>query len=326
MKQELRLPACEHERILTAFSIGLPPLFRILLMLITVCGNARGQSGNSGTLCQEVGQNFTPDITIGSSLWSVTNTSSLGVNDWTNKKIRVNGTLVVDSDFSIHSCILAMEKNAVIQINGAVHFSSYDSKYFRCINSWKGFVLKGGQSDFWFNRIEDALVAIDVQSANAHSIIAGNTFNRNDVGVNANGVALNAIMVSNRFDCTSNLNGLSRHSKAGIQLTNCPAASIGWPGNDTGYRNVFSNQANGLLSSNSMATVWLSTFYSNAYGVHADGGNLVVEGSNGGLRTTFIKDTNDIYVNSCNLEVFNCYMDSCKLVNITSRKITIWNA
>ncbi|MFZ4783823.1 MAG: hypothetical protein ACOYLC_16030, partial [Armatimonadaceae bacterium] len=118
------------------------------------------------TLCQQIGGNFVPNITIGINENSVTTTSSLlGIAGWTNQKVLINGTLVVNSNFLISGCSLKMGKNAVIRIDPNITFQSVLSKYFRCGSDfWTGFVAMGGTANFWFNQIEDASIAIDIKS------------------------------------------------------------------------------------------------------------------------------------------------------------------
>lgn len=53
------------------------------------------------TLCQQIGDNFIPDITVGSNENSITTTSSLGVSSWYTQNVVVNGTLVINSNFHI---------------------------------------------------------------------------------------------------------------------------------------------------------------------------------------------------------------------------------
>jgi len=291
------------------------PIFILLLTLFFNLNSIIAQI--VPTLCQQVGQNFVPDITIGILPSSLNYSSDQGA-DWTNKKVYIDGTFVINSNFQIHTCTLKMGKNAKIQIDPNVNFASYFSKYFRCASTWTGFVAMGGNSVFFFNHIEDAATAFDIKSASASIVVAANNINRNNVGLNASGIAVNALIAANIFDCTSSLNGTIISSFAGVQLSNCPSAAIGLTLNEPVYRNIFRNQRSGIRLSNSTASIGLSTFYNDGKGVLADYSNVTIQGVNADLTSVFLKNVNDIYATHSNLTVFLCYMDSCKQNNISS--------
>jgi len=270
------------------------------------------------TLCQHFDENFTPDVTIGTWPSSFTTTSSLGITGWTGQKIEINGILSVNTNFQIQNCTLRMGKNAVIRIEPSVTFGSTTSKYFRCLSTWKGFEVMGGTANFLFNHIEDAEFAVDVKSSTASLIIAGNYFNRNRIGVNAAGIAVNAIIVANEFNSTSRVNGSTAPSFAGVQLTDCPSAMIGLTAQIPGYRNVFKGQTHGIILSNSTSSVGLSTFYRNFTGITANQSNIIVRGVDANLRSLFVQNHNDIRTTRTSMEVFHCFMDSCRANNISS--------
>ena len=262
-----------------------------------------------------------PNITVGSNDNSITTTSSLlGIAGWTNQKVLINGTLVVNSNFLISGCSLKMGKNAVIRIDPNITFQSALSKYFRCGSDfWRGFVAMGGTTSFWFNQIEDASIAIDVKSSSANLVVVGNKINRNNKGIFASGVAVNAIVAANTFDCTSPLNGSALpFAFAGIELSKCSAV-IGRTDNVPGYRNVFKKQNFGIKLSKTTITVGLSTFNNNGIGVSADSAsNVTVRGVDAGLTTNTSLNGRDIYTERSSLKVFNCSLDSCKEDNISA--------
>ncbi|MDO8366728.1 MAG: T9SS type A sorting domain-containing protein [Saprospiraceae bacterium] len=271
------------------------------------------------TLCQQIGGNFVPNITIGTNESSVTLTSNLGISAWNSQKVVINGTLVIDSDFLIYSCSLKMGKNAVIRIDPDVNFQTVFSKYFRCGNDlWRGFVAMGGTSYIWFSHIEDANTSMDIRSAIANVVMVGNSFNRNQKGMFAQNIAVNALIIANTFDCTTPLNGsASPFAFAGVHLTNCPSAMIGRIDHPA-YRNIFRNLSYGVRLSNSTTEIGLSTFVNNTIGVSANGSMITVRGADAGLTTNFSLNQNDIHTRSTSLKVFHCYLDSCKNNNITS--------
>ncbi|MFN0213039.1 MAG: hypothetical protein ACKVT2_02180, partial [Saprospiraceae bacterium] len=287
----------------------------ILALSFTIAASVNAQQ----TLCQQIGGNFVPDFTIGTDDTSSTTISSLGIAGWTSKKVVVNGTLVIDANFNITSCSLKMGKNATIRINPNVSFQSLFSKYFRCGSDfWTGFVAMGGTSGIWFNHIEDASMAMDIKSTNAGVVLAGNFINRNNIGMNAAGIAVNAIVAANTIDCTSPLNSASLISFAGVHLTNCPSATIGRTDLVPAFRNIFKRQSFGIQLNFSTATVGLSTFNKNMRGVNAVLSNVTIQGADFGLTTNFSLNREDVYAISSSLNVFFCLMDSCEINNINS--------
>jgi hypothetical protein len=213
-----------------------------------------------------------------------------------------------------------MGKNAVIQIDPNITFQSVLSKYFRCGNDfWKGFVVLGGTADFWFNHIEDASIVLDIKSPSASLVVVGNKINRNNKGLFAENIAVNAIVAANTFDCTSPLNGSALpFASAGIELINCSAV-IGRTENVPAYRNVFRKQNFGIKLSKSTVTVGLSTFNNNGIGVSANSSsNVTVRGVDAGLTTNTSLNGKDIYTERSSLKVFHCLLDSCKEDNISA--------
>lgn len=272
------------------------------------------------TLCQQIGENFVPQVVVGTDHTSVTTTAQLGSAGWSFQNIEINGLLIVNTGFSIQSCKLRMGRNATIQIEPNVLFQSVGSQYFRCgTNLWTGFVLNGGAGNFFFNHIEDASVAIEIKSSATNAVLLTNTFNRNNKGVRAQGIAVNALLAGNTFSCNRPLNGVTLRSYAGVELRNCSAATIGRTEAVPGYRNVFMEQDFGVVMSNSTASLGLSEFYNNRNsGVYARRSLLTVRGADQALRTDFVQNNADLKSDQSSLNVFYCYMDSCKTINISS--------
>ena len=293
-------------------------IFRILPLVLSL--NATNVLSAQQTLCQQIGGNFIPDIIIGVSELSVTNTSSLDLSGWTNKKVFIHGALVVDTDFQIHTCTLSMGKNATIIINNGKTLNSYFSRYFRCgSNTWAGFVAFGN-CNLFCNHIEDAGTAMEIRNTNAGVILVANNFNRNNRGLVAQNIVVNAMLAGNIFNCSTPVNGTNTPlALAGIQLTNCPAASIGFTNHVPGHRNIFKKQTNGIRLNNTTASIGLSSFNDNLTGISIDKSNVIIRGADTDLNTQFSKNGNDIYSFATSLRVSLCYFDSCKNNNITAR-------
>lgn len=271
-------------------------------------------------LCMQIGQNFVPHDVVGANDNSITHTSSLGGPGWSFQNIEINGLLIVNTNFNIQSCKLKMGSNARIQVEPGVLFQSVGSQYFHCGNKfWKGFFLNGGTSNFYFNHIEDAKIAVEIKSADARAVMLANLFNRNERGVYAQNIAVNALLAGNTFSCHLWLNAGSYYSYTGIELINCPAATIGRTEAVEGYRNKFKDQQRGIYLLNSTATIGLSEFKNNRdCGISARNSVFTIRGAHLNMTSDFSNNEADVMAESSSMNVFYCYMDSCKTNNITS--------
>jgi hypothetical protein len=143
--------------------------------------------------------------------------------------------------------------------------------------------------------------------------VVGNRFNRNYIGVGASNIVVNAILVANKFESTSNLNvNFFNSSYAGIRFKNCPAAVIGLTVPNPAYRNTFINQDFGVKLNKSTVNIGLSGFYNNFYGVNADSSKVWIQGANTGMRSNFSQqELIDIKTTHSALNVSLCNLDSC---------------
>lgn len=135
------------------------------------------------TLC-ELNTPFVPQLTIGTDPNSVTNSSSLPAQYYTNQRIRINGTLIVNSPtFLLINCRVQMGPGAVITVNEGKLLDGFKTQFFSCEQMWRGIHLKGAAKLRLISCVaEDAEYAINTESA---SVIAlrENTFNRNYIGI-----------------------------------------------------------------------------------------------------------------------------------------------
>lgn len=273
------------------------------------------------TICEK-NSNFTPDIVIGANSGSLTKTSSLGITGWLNKKVLINGTLEVNSNFLISSCTVKMGDLGVIKVDNGFLLQSVYSNYFHCPtptgNLWTGIQANGSLS-FFFNQIEDASIALEIKAATASVVFVGNTVNRNNTGISAAGFAVNAIVAANTFDCTTPINGSTiALGTAGISLRFCPSAALGRTESVPAYRNIYRRQRCGISLVSSTATVGLSTFDSNTRGIYARSSFLTARGVDAGLTTDFTLNDEDVYTLATRMEIFHCNMDNCRKYNISS--------
>jgi hypothetical protein len=283
-----------------------------------------GQVSAQTSLCQEIGLNFVPDITIGTNVHSVTKTSSLaGITGWNSKKILVKGWLEIDTDFEIKDCALKMGSFSAIKLDGVHTFKSENSKYFHCgTDLWTGFIIEAGSGSpfisFNTNRIEDAAKAIDLRKSDMNIGIVGNTINRNLVGLYANNIAVKALIAGNKFDAIPLPNSFVM-STAGIQLKDCPAASIGFASSLFVATNKFHNQQAGIDLYNTTATIKQSEFNDNLYGINGELSVIDVHGYSKNKMTEFKKNYySDVTTSQSNLNLYYCDFDDCLSTNVTS--------
>lgn len=307
---------------LMALGRSKPSLF--LAVSLFLSWGILGQVSAQTSLCQEVGPNFVPDVTIGTTANSVTKTSSLsGIPGWNSKKILINGRLEIDTDFEIKDCVLKMGSSSTIKLDGVHTFKSENSKYFHCgTDLWTGFIIEAGSGSpfisFNTNRIEDAAKAIDLRKSDMNIGIVGNTINRNLVGLYANNIAVKALIAGNKFDAIPLPNSFVM-STAGIQLKDCPAASIGFASSLFVATNKFHNQQAGIDLYNTTATIKQSEFNDNLYGINGELSVIDVHGYSKNKMTKFKKNYySDVTTSQSNLNLYYCDFDDCLSTNVTS--------
>ncbi len=231
------------------------------------------------TLCEE-NDAFTPDIIIGQNPSSVTFVSTLnstinlfGLNSYFTKNIEVNGRLILDAPLGFFGCTLRMGPNAEVITLEQNRLFAQGSNFFACINMWRGITGQQGGIVLLNNcRIEDALNAVSAEESTKLSL-AGNTFNRNVVGLrNTNGASgTGALFIDyfngNTFTSTSALNNGLAQGYAGIELNNCVAdiGAFNWP-------NTFNRLQYGIRAEASVVSVMSGTFTNMVFG--NDGGGV----------------------------------------------------
>lgn len=278
---------------------------------------------SQSTLCSTYTpmQNQFEDIPDGTTV------SSLGITSWENKKLRIHGTLIIDQDFQINNSALWLvpENNVAARIilQDDAWLYSFNTDYFCCSFRWQGFIVKDNS---WLalldNNIEDASLAVDIQSATSQAGIGYNTFNRNLQSIVADGINVNAWIGKNTFQSTSQINGGAVMPQNAIKFLNCPVATVG-DANPI-FKNNISDHFRGLNLSNSTVTVHNTDFSNNTYGIDAKVSNLTVSGyqaPNGGAITRSLFKQNkqrDINALSTNLSVSYCEFRECGAFNINS--------
>lgn len=283
-----------------------------------------GRVSAQTSLCQEIGLNFVPDVTIGTTANSVTKTSSLsGIPGWNSKKILINGRLEIDTDFEIKDCVLKMGSSSTIKLDGVHTFKSENSKYFHCgTDLWTGFIIEAGSGSpfisFNTNRIEDAAKAIDLRKSDMNIGIVGNTINRNLVGLYANNIAVKALIAGNKFDATPVPNNFDM-SEAGIQFKDCPAVSIGFANTLFVATNSFHNQQSGIDLYNTTVSIKQAEFKDNLVGINAALSVIDLHGYSKNKRTNFVRSQhNDVVTTQSNLNAYYCNFEDCQSSNIVS--------
>ncbi|MCC6725629.1 MAG: hypothetical protein IT258_14065 [Saprospiraceae bacterium] len=271
-------PGCPHLSVLRnglrfcAFCLGflaLPMLGHAQFFEDLSCNGGQTSPPSSPevqlTLCQQ-NMGFVPDVTVGSSSTSQSNSSSLplttlpnGDKALVNKKVLINGTLNVNVSFVFKGCTVKMGPAALIQTQSGKKVDATQSKFFACNQMWKGFNLPTGTASMTLFdcKIEDADKAIKVADGVPLKIDKCD-FNRNLYGIyNGNATAGTGMSISqftnNNFTCTSILNsqfpnqsGYNDISIAGIFVKNSIAT---FP--SSGSPNSFSKMEFGIQMDNS---------------------------------------------------------------------------
>lgn len=212
--------------------------------------------------CEEFG-GFPPDITVGTSSSSFTFSSSLGTG-WSNQNIKINGTILVNSNFSINNCNLSFGSKGYINVQTTgVNLDIDDSNLFACQEMWRGIRVHRGSLNLDNSSIEDAQYGVSIGN-NGSAHIFQNDFNRNHIGVYASLSQTNSATISvfqnNSFRCSNNLNapyaGQSptpdNISFAGVYLINFNGVGI--------LGSEFDNQMNGVILDDCIANVSNNTF------------------------------------------------------------------
>jgi hypothetical protein len=183
--------------------------------------------GQPLTLCQEFNQ--TPQqapIVLGVPGWMTDAdvNQQLGTVVLTNKFVRIQGDFTVLADFEFNNCWVSISPGVKIKVgNNSIvpepRLNVNNSRLFCCVGLWNGIDMEDGARVNTSNgsRIEDAKTAIIADCNNFTNTLSlqNTTFNRNRVGVQigktGSGSGTSVAVVnfgSNKFTCTSPLNGL----------------------------------------------------------------------------------------------------------------------
>ena len=260
------------------------------------------------------------------SFTTATSTSTLSENNWTNERVYLNATLTVNTNFTFYGTTFQLGPNGKIVVNNS-HLQSYFSQFYSCESTgWAG--ISAGQSSqltFYFNRIEDAQIALDITSGTAILKVYFNNFNRNDIGIRAQFVSANALIVGNTFDCTS-YTFTGSHSSYGIWLNNAfmsvgvPQAGVLGMNTRNNFRNNVRHIGTGKGTTIDLHLAEFSCATANA--ILGEYSRIFVSGSQnpGGsiLRNIFLNNLQDIQTNQSALDVHFSDFTGCLTNNIVS--------
>ena len=204
-----------------------------------------------------IGTYYASNTSIKNAPFYKNNTTGLA-----NSCFTLQGTLVIDENYSLNQVTIKMGQNATILVKKGKKLIITDgSKLSSCTRMWTGIVVEGDATlDFNGNTIEDATVAIDLKP-NAIINIKGNIFKKNDIGIRLIGTNLSdkiSFLGSDRitgnvFTCentTMLAPKVGQISSFGIDIKNC-TFQIGSTLFTKGvYENEFIGIRNGINSSN----------------------------------------------------------------------------
>ncbi|MEO6040150.1 MAG: hypothetical protein ABIQ93_17180, partial [Saprospiraceae bacterium] len=247
----------------------------------------------------------------------------MATGSWVNQDIYINATFTVNSYFIISNCWLRFGPNGKIIVDGhGAHLQSSGSYYFGC-DGWAGIYVDGGSIvSMYADQVEDAQNAVTIASSYAPITLQSCFFNRNivDIYVVA-GVAANALITDNVFDCTSNT-FLGSRSSIGIKVNTSATLTFGLPAGPT---NVVRNHLRGASITSSTLNVRNGEFACNTVcGIQTTSGRL-------DLRTdlsftnynVFQLNRADIKTDNTNLFVEACQFFHCESDNLVSANNTL---
>ena len=133
-------------------------------------------------------------VTLGSSGGSVLLSSltgsileSMPSAATSSQKVKIEGTLIVDQDYTFGSDDLKsnieMGSNSAIEVNNGELLRIIDSDIYSCGSTWTGITVKnGGSLDFYRSSIEDALVALEITD-NSTTQVFNSRFSNNQTAI-----------------------------------------------------------------------------------------------------------------------------------------------
>ena len=275
------------------------------------------------TLCQLQGE-FVPQFQI----TQPTSTNTWLGQGWTNNRIFINATVTVNNSFSFTNCDLNFGPLGRILVVTNGHLTSTNTDYFSCgsVTGWPGIRVDGGGMLSFTdgNRVQDAQIAIDIASSSP-IIITGNTFDRNDVGINAFLVQANAFIVGNTFDCTSNTY-TGQRSAAGVRTKKAVITLGTAAANDVNMKNIFRNQVRAIdiLPASTVSIYYVDISCSSEVGLYAEGSNVFFNAipfnpaNPPSYKNLFTNNRADILTKRTNLNLAYSDFTECQTDNIKS--------
>jgi len=249
-------------------------------------------------------------------------TSSLPSNSWAYLDIYINTTFTVNSSFMIDDCSIRFGPSGKIIVTGhAGYLQTKGVHYFGC-NGWNGIYVDGnGILNMYGDRVEDAQNGVTIASNFTQVTLQSCFFNRNitDIVV-VSGIAANALITGNVFDCTS-ITYLGGQSTSAISTGLNSTLTFGLP---FGASNVVRNKIAGAYAAYSNLNIRNGEFACNTKaGIQALGGRLDIRTDPGLAYANYFKHNRaDIITDGTILSVQASQFIECETDNIVSKNNT----
>ncbi len=292
----------------------------------TDCANLFDASPFEEPLSEEF-NNFEPDITL-------TNHTTTQATAYSNKHIRIEGTLTINHTLGFIGCTIQVANNAQIIANTGV-LALQNSKIFSSDRMWQGIVTNGPIIHVVNTRIEDAITAIFLKN-NAKLRLDRAVFNLNWIGIANDPNTQNSINLtaqSNvRFLQSGSLKPLPNGDEfedytIGIKMVNCSMVL----GASFETRPIFYGVGTGVQATKSILRVKYGIFIGNySGGIQGIACPSIQVVSDEGVYhgNVFCSCDFGIGINQCALEVKSAYFegnlrDIDNVVNLATQSIRI---
>ena len=221
-------------------------LFAFANLPLTLIAKSSNECGTSSEICSQVEEYCPTTVSCQCSINGITlGTDGQTTNIYSNsnlinteeigKEICINGHVIFNRHQIFRRCSIKFSPGASLEIESGYLFCSFNSVYAPCNGEmYKGIVVRGGGQIYFVdtNRVYDAHHGIELQVNSEVLAMNFNTFDRNYIGIDVNGIVLGQLnIVRNRFLSNGNFitfysgqpSILETKTRAGVNLKNAIA-------------------------------------------------------------------------------------------------------